>query len=306
MNNKIFSIKTDNKTHIELYIFGLHIKFLRHKYACKKKLSPYYGYKKNKTDIRTLPPAEGLIRDIQLANLAILREYDRICTEHNLDYWLIAGSALGAVRHKGFIPWDDDIDVCMPRDDYNKIIDIFNNNTVYENLYAALWNNRKKQSFTTKIRHKSCPHIFVDIFAADYSNEINTKKEQFRITENIINARKKINKKISDKIPPDECLKMYLDLGKKYIHDNYKEKSDLLLGMEWDHFEKNWYIKYESVYPLKKIEFEGCKMNSMNNPEDYLTDYYGDFMDYPKKLGFGHGMYYDITPEEMFVIQNMK
>ena len=65
------------------------------------------------------------LREIQLSELEILIEFDKICRENNLRYSLAAGTLLGAVRHKGFIPWDDDIDVMMPRPDYEIFRKIF-------------------------------------------------------------------------------------------------------------------------------------------------------------------------------------
>jgi len=68
----------------------------------------------------SLPAADESLRALQLRDLEILREFKRICETHSLRYYLGSGTLLGAVRHKGFIPWDDDIDVEMPRPDYDR------------------------------------------------------------------------------------------------------------------------------------------------------------------------------------------
>ena len=65
------------------------------------------------------------LKEIQKIEFEILKEFAQFCAKHNLKYYLAGGTLLGAIRHKGFIPWDDDIDVCMPRKDYMYFINNF-------------------------------------------------------------------------------------------------------------------------------------------------------------------------------------
>ena len=79
--------------------------------------------------------------------LDILMELDRICRKHDLRYFLDSGTLLGAVRHKGFIPWDDDIDLTMPRKDYDRLIEIASQEL--KSPYYLQHNHRSKISRIT-------------------------------------------------------------------------------------------------------------------------------------------------------------
>lgn len=121
------------------------------------------------------------IRDVQLVELEILLEFDRICRKHNLQYQLFAGTLLGAIRHKGFIPWDDDIDVCMLRKDYDKFIGVCNEDldkkkyflqTCFSDPRAIVQFAKLRKNntiFINKVDRDPLTHtgIYIDIFPMD-------------------------------------------------------------------------------------------------------------------------------------------
>lgn len=113
-------------------------------------------------------------RQIQLVGLNMLKYFDSLCKEHHLTYFLSGGTLLGAIRHQGFIPWDDDVDVMMPRPDYNRLMELlpslkherFSLLTKiggYETPYLRLMDSHTvvlQNGYLTE----SVPHLFLDIF----------------------------------------------------------------------------------------------------------------------------------------------
>lgn len=120
------------------------------------------------------------LRRLQMTQLDILKMFDQFCQNNNLHYSLYAGTLLGAVRHKGFIPWDDDLDVCMPRQEYDRFITLWQNEP--KEGYV-LQNKENTPNFTqsfTKLRKDHTTFlqnkneigayhtgIFIDIFPID-------------------------------------------------------------------------------------------------------------------------------------------
>lgn len=289
----IFSITDYGETHKILRILGLKIKFPKPEYAKKKKESPYYYYKKNNIDITTLPPATGQIRDIQLANLALLKELDYVCKENGLTYWLDGGTLLGAVRHKGFIPWDDDVDTGMLRKDYENIIDAFNKTTRNSDLFAG-YSRDRHNNFIIKIQHKRCPHLFVDIFPYDKYGQAMTEHEQLNQSVYIKNIRSALNKKIKSDIFDTDLRNIIIEtINAKVIKDNSinDENCDFVWGIDFNQPYKNWFTNYNVIFPLKEMSFEGISFPVINSCDWFLKRLYGDYMAYPQKIGFGHTMY---------------
>lgn len=116
------------------------------------------------------------MNDLQKCELEILKEFDRVCKMNNLNYSLDCGTMLGAVRHKGFIPWDDDIDVIMPANDYKKFCKIapkqLNNDFFLQTSYTDCWYaafSKIRMNGTTAIEKgfESCRFhqgVWIDIF----------------------------------------------------------------------------------------------------------------------------------------------
>ena len=304
----IFSISDYGETHHILRLFGLKIKFPKRAFAKKRKESPYYYYKKNNIDITTIPPATGQIRDIQLANLALLKELDYVCKQNGLTYWLDGGTLLGAVRHKGFIPWDDDIDTAMLREDYEKIIEAFKKSSRNPDIFAGYVKSPTNTcQCIIKIQHKKCPHLFVDIFPWDNYGKRISKDEQIKETNKIKKIRKELQKQSDFSESKERILtRIHSSMANNVLTiSNPDREGDYVWGMDFNHGWKNWFTHYEVLHPLKTIRFEGINFPCLNDPDAFLTRLYGDYMAYPKKIGVGHSMFLNLTNDEKEVIQGL-
>ena len=305
-----FSVKNTDWYHKTITVFGIKISILKNEIKEKQKESPYYYYKENNIDITTIPSATGKIRDIQLANLVLLKELDYVCKQNNLTYWLDGGTLIGAVRHKGFVPWDDDIDTAMLREDYVQIIDAFKKSSRNPDIYADYFRTDKSPSACyIKIQHRKCPYLFVDIFPWDYYGEILSKKEQIKRTKKIKQIAAELDSSVNISMPNEELLPILKSTMKTKIlnRTNSQEevKGDFVWGIDYHHLWENWFTAYDVLYPIKTIEFEGYDFPCMNNPDAFLTRLYRNYMDYPKKLGRGHSMYIDMPDEEKEIIKDL-
>ena len=234
-----------------------------------------------------------MVRDLQLEVLSMMDEIHRVCVKNNVRYGLIAGSALGIVNYKGFIPWDDDIDVCVLREDWNKFIEAldkdlddnfyyqcFEKDKKYNTIMGPTMKIRKKNTyieevnFLLKNRCKSGDGIFVDIIIYDNVCENKFIDEVCRTLIKIIMPFIVFFDNIH--LNPVHLKKFVVWFSNKYSRMN--ENSKLMsqpISVPWEKFMHEPVFLKEDILPFKQYDFEGRKFYSYNNIEKILKQWYG-------------------------------
>ena len=247
---------------------------------------------------------EGLITEVWLHEQEILNVIHKICVENNLKYSLFFGTLLGAVRHGGFIPWDDDIDIIMPRDDYEKLISIWSD--VAPKGYL-LQNKRTDSDFTqnfTKIRKDHTTYIqdevektkkyhtgiFVDIFPVDRVAPKGVKRKVQYIASafNLLTARGHVsgNKGIIG-VVEKMVLSLPLNLQLKIYHttERYISKYKCKIDAEWyssDTIEDcKKYFPSDMFENITMIQFNEGEYCCAKDADVILTKTYGDYKQLP-------------------------
>ena len=303
----IATISNYSETRNLITILGFKIKIAKREIAKERQENVFYQYKKDKIDITKVPPAQGLLRDIQLANLALLKELAYVCEKNNFKYILDAGTLLGAIRHTGFIPWDDDIDILMFREDYEKIVSVFKNTTRNSDIYAEYHRDKDTNSqYFIKIKHKKCPFLGVDIFPLDSYGKHLSLKEQLKATNKICKILKHLKKEINPNISNKETKTILTKTMKeKILLSSTNENGDFVYGVDFAHKLKNWFLDRDIVLPLRKIQFEDSKYTTVNKPKEFLKNIYGDYMKYPNKMKILHYSYKNLTSEQLETIKKL-
>lgn len=303
----IATISNYSETRNLITILGFKIKIAKREIAKERQENVFYQYKKDKIDITKVPPAQGLLRDIQLANLALLKELAYVCEKNNFKYILDAGTLLGAMRHSRFIPWDDDIDILMFREDYEKIVSAFKNTTRNSDIYAEYHRDKDTNSqYFIKIKHKKCPFLGVDIFPLDSYGKHLSLKEQLIATNKICKILKHLKKEIDPNISNKETKTILTKTMKeKILLSSANENGDFVYGVDFAHKLKNWFLDRDIVLPLRKIQFEDSKYTTVNKPKEFLKNIYGDYMKYPKKMKILHYSYKNLASEQLETIKKL-
>ena len=260
----------------------------------------------------------------------ILDEVVRICKKHNLDYFLSGGTVLGAVRHKGFIPWDDDIDVIMPRDDYEKFLIICRDElddkyfldyykTDEENHFGFAKIKKNNTTFKLGYEYKCHNGFFLDIFPMDYNDNKNSLSLKFDVSlarclldtlkykdHNLPRIRSMRRPLISIWFIPFSNMRIHKIIDYLYQKHNHGKRLNggVYSGM---YFYKKDIYPIDKVFPFSEVEFEGKKYHAFHDVDYYLKGLYGNYMELPpenerfahkpEKLDFNSGDYRNTREE---------
>lgn len=247
---------------------------------------------------------------VQKKELHILCAIDDICRKHNIEYWLDGGTCLGAVRHGGFIPWDDDIDIAMRQEDIQRFVDAAEKE-LPENLFMQtkqsdpscrfpIFKVRDRNSFTVEYGDDfSRPYnkgLFVDIFPMvpypSVSRSFCKKVTKGFCKSNAILQAQHVYSWRS-------VAELFFFGLKRFAYKSLWNMASLALKKETyysNRLSDNGYgimHRKDSIFPTKPILFAGRSFMGPANPDAYLKDLYGDYMTLPPvEKRRGHAVFF--------------
>jgi lipopolysaccharide cholinephosphotransferase len=255
----------------------------------------------------------GNIRDLQLVELDILKKIVDICDINNIKYYIIGGTFLGAIRHKGFIPWDDDIDIAMPREDYENFLSIAKSKLPKYIKIENFITNPEYQYYITRVQNMNTKviekrignaqkwtHASVDIFPIDGTpnNKYLRKWYYFKIlTHRMLMSlcyKDSIDRERKRSLKERFFLKIMESLPLEKFFDANREKQKIDKLLKKQKIESSNFIgTIMGAYRTREIvpktyfdsgifyEFEGLKFRGPSMHNEYLTHMYGDYMRIP-------------------------
>lgn len=230
----------------------------------------------NYVDIKKLPPpTDKNALNLQRGLTALLEVFHQACKKHGLTYWMDYGTLLGAVRHGGFVPWDDDIDVAMPRTDYDKAEELIGGELPKYGIVFHRSNFFPGMSISYRREETG---LFMDIFPV---YEYNTKQPYEEVKEALITAAQ-------------QCRNYYRNQWKVDYEKTEKHRTKQFDKIEkgehsaWVHSPEFNYAKYlvhpgEDVMPIQELIFGDFKFSAPHDADSYLRKLYGNsYMNFPR------------------------
>lgn len=250
------------------------------------------------------------LREVQLRQLDILREIDRICRKHDIPYWLDGGTILGAVRHGGFIPWDDDIDIAMRLEDLPRFGEACQSELPAHLYLQTMETDPSCRLPISKVRDRESFLVeWADDFTRPYGKGLYV--DIFPMI-----PYPSVSKRFVKKVAGGYCKANAILQSQHYY--SWRSVAELLwfgLKRSWLHLlwrcatlvrpcgeytsnvlHNNGYgimHRTDSIFPLSTIQFEGEEFMAPANPDAYLRDLYRDYMQLPpEEKRRGHAVFF--------------
>ena len=247
------------------------------------------------------------LEEIHGALLGLLTEFDRVCRAHGLRYTLAYGTLIGAIRHHGFIPWDDDIDVAMPRPDYEKLYALYHAGELTFSEHFLLTEDRGKQAMypfmkllddrfaLTSWSHREVPDLFIDIFPVDGAPQTEKQRAKLYRRRKFYNA---INVLALWYVPEKKWSRVLRVIGFPFYLAAWgygaarasRKAAMLARKNDFSACEESgvfcycltkWTMPRESFERYCEVDFEGKRFMAIADYDAWLRKIYGDYMQLP-------------------------
>ena len=255
--------------------------------------------------LKTKPDgSEITVRDLQLVLLEMMKDIDTICQNNQIPYLLSSGSALGAIRHKGFIPWDDDLDIAMSVEDFDRFVNALKNELPNDkylfhcyqthdkyNVLIPAMKIRKRNTFIKEVNTllenrckedgKDSDGVFIDVFIYDSCSSSRIKDLPLRLLNQLLMPIIILVDNIG--VNPKFLKNWFVSNARLYGRLN-KKSEYMGFDLTWSFRNplKPYIFRKDDIYPVKYVDFEDHRFPVPNNHHAYLCAIFGEnYMEFP-------------------------
>ena len=243
------------------------------------------------TDLRQYNPDGSRLRNHQKELTELLKVFADICKEHDIHWWLCSGTLLGAARHKGFIPWDDDIDVAMMKKEYRKLRELMQNWEDKKYFLQTMENDIEyKNAFGRFAFREGDKFLSFDVFPMEKSSQFAAQMAKFFYC-NMNHPTKYIKTKwlrhLYIRLVQAINFGLLIPITRLIGLINPKRQYHYILGAGF--WETAFYTT--DIFPLSTMEFEGNMFPVPGDTKAYLTELYGDWTKIPSEEQIKKGIH---------------